>query len=548
MTRAKDRAMNAFQLCLKRQNASVCSEWATQNRVMGMPFPGPWTFNHHPWSKALHDDQHPEINALKAAQMAFSETALNRSFHSIDIKRTSVLYLLPTRTDAVDFSVSRFDPALEASDTIKALFNSTKNAGLKRAGSVCLFVRGSRSKSQLKSIPVGNIIFDEFDEMDRSNVNLAMERTSGHTNKSIFRLSTPTISDTGIDRAHRSSDDKRYMFKCPCCSRTEELHFIDSLVICQDAGDDYGRSHYQCMSCKGVLPHETKREWLHYDVAEWVPMRENATSSGYYINQYYSNTVTPAEMAEIAVKAEADPTLEQEYHNSKGGRAHNVEGSRLDKKEIEACYGRHRMLPMDQQPSFLTVAGMDIGRRYNHLVIAHAFKGSRKTPYINTMFDLKVVTAMKIETLAECEELMKLFMINYLVIDAQPETKLVTGFARDHRGHSAVCYYSESNHNPIASRPVTPDVHLTVNRTLWMDMVQERIRKIRVTLPYNIGPEYVEQMQVPVRIYGKDRSGNAVGRYDNCEKADHYYHAMTYTEIALFLALNAQVSQTIGSR
>ncbi len=543
--RAHMSALTSFSLSLRRQNASVCSEWATQNRIMGMPFPGPWTFDHHPWSKAIHDDDSREINALKAAQMAFSETALNKTLHAIDINGVSVLYLLPTRTDAVDFSVSRFDPCLEASSSVKALFSSTKNAGLKRAGNVCLFVRGSRSKSQLKSIPVGMIIFDEFDEMDRGNVNLAMERTSGYEIKRIFRLSTPTIADTGIDKTHRQSDDKRYIFKCPCCGRSEQLTFIESLVICED---DLSRSHYQCQQCKGVLPHESKREWLHFDAASWVPMRSDADSSGYYINQYYSTTITPAEMAEVAIRAETDPTLEQEYYNSKGGMAHNVEGSRLDKTEIENCYGSYRLLPMDQQPSIITVAGMDIGRKHNHLVIAHAFKVNRKSPYINMMFDMKVVSAKKIVNVADMAEELDKFCVNFLVIDAQPETKLVSGFARDHIGRVAVCYYTESHLNPIAKRPVSPDVHLSANRTLWMDMVQERIRKERCTLPYNIGSEFVEQMQVPVRIYGKDNAGNAVGRYDNCEKADHYYHAMTYLEIALFLLLNAQISQNMEGR
>jgi hypothetical protein len=148
--------------------------------------------------------------------------------------------------------------------------------------------------------------------------------------------------------------------------------------------------------------------------------------------------------------------------------------------------------------------------------------------------------------LSDVEELLSKFNINFLAIDAQPETKLVSGFARQHFGRSAICYYTESHINPIATRPAPPDVHLTVNRTLFMDFVQERYRQQTVTVPYNVGDEFVTHMQAPTRIYGKDRAGNAVGRYDSCEKPDHYYHSLVYLEVALYLIVNAQLSKNIN--
>ena len=151
---------------------------------MGQPFPGPWSFKYHPWIEEMHDAEEEMIVGQKGAQLAFTECVLNKAFFNIDVKGVSVLYVLPANTpDASDFSKARFDPALELSPHLSKLFSHVKNIGHKRAGSANLYIRGSRSRSQLKSIPVGFIILDEVDEMQQANVPLAFERAAGQRTK-----------------------------------------------------------------------------------------------------------------------------------------------------------------------------------------------------------------------------------------------------------------------------------------------------------------------------------------------------------------------------
>ena len=40
---------------LIRKSITTCSKWANNCRVMGPPFPGPWTFNNHPWTRIMQD-------------------------------------------------------------------------------------------------------------------------------------------------------------------------------------------------------------------------------------------------------------------------------------------------------------------------------------------------------------------------------------------------------------------------------------------------------------------------------------------------------------
>jgi len=126
---------------LLRSRLTKCSVWAENIRVMGQPYPGPWSFKNHPWLKEMMDADDEMCIGQKSAQMGFTECALNRSLYKMDIDGVNVLYVLPTKTpDATDFSASRFDPALELSDHLEKMFSDVKNVGHKRAGAVSLFI------------------------------------------------------------------------------------------------------------------------------------------------------------------------------------------------------------------------------------------------------------------------------------------------------------------------------------------------------------------------------------------------------------------------
>jgi phage terminase large subunit GpA-like protein len=143
---------------------------------MGEPFPGAFSYKYHPWLLEMHDADEDTVVGQKAAQMGYTEWALNTAFYRMDIHNQSVLYVLPTASDATDFSAGRFNPALDLSKHLKRFFSDVNNVGLKRAGSTVLYVRGSHSRSKLKSIPTPIIILDEVDEMPEQAQTLVQER------------------------------------------------------------------------------------------------------------------------------------------------------------------------------------------------------------------------------------------------------------------------------------------------------------------------------------------------------------------------------------
>lgn len=541
----------------KRKTITTCSKWAQKYRVMGQPYPGPFQFVHHPWSLGIHDCKAEKTIGQKAAQMAYTETALNRCFFAIDIHGYSVLYILPSsKPDASDFSTSRFDPALELSPHLREMFSSVKNIGHKRAGAANLFIRGSRSRSQLKSIPVAVIIFDEVDEMVQDNITLAEERTSGQTHIEMFLLSTPTVEETGINIYFLDSTQNHYVFKCPHCGRYTELLPDESLIITAEDKNDPSikNSHYICKECKHVLNHNTKREWLKEramgGTAHWEPMFANMEAEGFWIPQLYSmaRIAEPPRLARYILEAKENPTKEQELHNSKYGLPHTVKGAKVTDAMIRSCTGGYKELAYYNGANPITM-GVDVGKLL-HVEICEWFRVGSGVD-LNSSFKPKVIFEGTLKDFEQLDDLVIRYGVNYCVVDHQPETREATKFANRFFGRVKLCHY----HHGIFTKDM--NVHadscmITVGRTPWMDTGIGRLKNKDIILPIDLSHEYKTHIKAPIRVYKEDNDGNPVGVYitsqdknTKAKRPDHFAHARVYSEIALPLAVSLAQSQTV---
>lgn len=534
---------------LKRKAVTSCSKWAESYRVMGKPFPGLFTFDRHPWSKGMHDCEAEMMVGQKAAQVSYTETALNKVFKAIDIDGTSAMYILPSSNEAGDFSSSRFDPALELSPHLSNLFSDVKNIGHKRAGYASLYVRGSRSRSQLKSVPVGIVILDELDEFKQENVAMIFERMSGQETKQSFLLSTPTIDHFGINAYFRRSTQDHFFFVCPRCSKLTELTFPECLVIHGDSWTDPATvgSHLQCKECKGHLSHKHKREWLTlkgHKPARWVPSHTDKTIQGFYVNQLYSPTVRPDELAVAYLKGQTNPTDEQEFWNSKLGLTHTVEGARVTETDITECMASHKKV-FTSPPHSLITMGVDVGKWLHYEVTQYFSEGPINTLDINLQATAKVLDEGKKLHFEELDELMRNFAVRFCVIDANPERRKALEFAQRFYGFVRLCFYATGITSKQINVHADEEHTLSVDRTSWIDLSLGRFRRRKILLPLDVSLEYQRHVKALVRIYKKDASGNPVGRYEKGNEEDHFAHARTYSEIALQMAAMNQQSHNI---
>ena len=529
---------------LKRKSIQSCSRWAENYRIMSKPFPGPWGWKHHPWLKEMHDTK-AEINiGQKAAQMGFTEWALNLTFYKIDVEGVDCLYILPSDGDASDFSAGRFDPALEASPHLRDLFHDVKNVGHKRAGQNNLYVRGSRSRSQLKSIPCGFLVFDELDEMMQKNLALAMERASGQTEKQVIKLSTPTIDGFGINKEFQNSTQEHFFFICPHCSRLTELTYPECLVVTAESISDprIKDSHFKCKECTHKLDNETKAEWL--STGRFVPSFADADARGFTVNQFYASTVSgrPADLAFASLKALTDPTDATEWNNSKLGKTYTAEGARVTDTDLLDCIGDYKK---GVNTIRLVTMGVDVGRKL-HVEIDGWTLPRSKTPGldINDEARCQLLHEGTYDHFEELDVLFNTYGVLGAIVDRHPETRAAYQFATRFWGRVLLCMYGRGLYGKQVQLGSEVERTITVDRTSWLDLSLGRFRNRTIRLPVDTSEMYKRHLKEPIRIYERDADGNPVGRYVSVND-DHFAHSRNYSEIALPLALSFGTNQDI---
>lgn len=543
MSDLKSLMMQNISAGLKRKSVTSASAWAEAYRVMGGSFPGKWTFDHHPWTRDMHDAEDELIVGQKAAQMGYTEACLNRVFKTIDIDGISALYVLPSEGDASDFSADRFDPALELSPHLQKLFSNVKNVGHKRAGSANLYVRGSRSKSKLKSIPVGFIVFDEVDEMEQNNIELAFERMSGQIKQQAYMISTPTIDKFGINDYFQASTQDHFFFQCPHCSKLTELIFPECLVItAEDETDPQIReSHLICKECKHVLDGASKPEWL--KTGRWVPSYSNRMSRGFHINQMYSTTIQPWQIARLYLRSLTNPTAEQEFYNSKLGVTHAVDGAKITKAMISNCTKDYKKR-YDRPAGGIVCMGVDVGRWLHVEITQYVDNRCPDTGDIALDTIARVVWENKVKDFEELDALMRQYSVHTCVVDRQPETREALKFANRFDGIIRLCIYGNGVNGRVIKEH-SDEPNITVDRTTWLDTSLARFKQGSIHLPVDVSEEYKQHIKAPVRIYKEDALGNKYGMYVCGNEDDHFAHARNYCEMALELAVSRHTAQNI---
>lgn len=533
---------------LQRKSVSSPSRWAEKYRMMGAPTPGLWNFKYHPWLKEMHDSKY-EINVgQKSAQMGYTETVLNLTFYNIDVKGVDCLYVLPAKTpDASDFSSGRFNQALELSPHLANLFSDVKNVGHKRAGSANLYIRGSKSRGGLKSVPVGFIVLDELEEMDQDNISLALERASGQMEWSAWMISTPTLPEVGINKRFIRSTQDIFNFKCPGCSRWTNLVFPDCMVITaeDEADPKVNNSYYRCKECQVKLEHETKWEWL--KDAKWIPTFSDRDERGFHISQMYSSARAgrAGNLAKLYLSGLKDPADATEFNNSKLGLTYIASGAQLNDEEINAriaAYGNGKM-----RPSGLITMGVDVGK-FLHVEIDEWTLGDISGVDINSGARCRVLSMEKVVNFNDLDKLMSQWGVHACVIDANPERRAALEFANRFFGFVHTCTYAQGISGKNIHVSKDEEQAINVDRTSWMDLALSRFRRDEmIYIPRDTPFEYKTQLKVPIRTYKKDRNGQKIGYYDSRDKDDHYAHARVYAELALNFAAALGQNRNIRS-
>lgn len=529
---------------LKRSSVKSCSKWAETYRVIKGT---PWSHRRYAWLREIEDAESRLVVCQKAAQIGYTEAALNKTFFAIDIHHIDVLYVLPSESDASDFSSGRFDPALDESEHLQKMFSDVNNVGLKRAGDTVLYVRGGKSRSKLKSIPTGLIILDEIDEMPKENIPLVLERFSGQEVKQCMMLSTPSVPEHGINKYYEDSTQEQFFFECPHCSKLIQLTFPECIEITAEKVTDptLTDSYYKCSVCAGKLDHEGKIQAI--SGGHYVPTYPGRANRGFQVNQMYSPTVRAWELAESYLKSLYDPTEEQEFYNSKLGKTHLVGDARVMEGDFEKCTKNYLKDTAFTSP--IITMGIDVGAKW-HVEIDewHQVGNPQHTLDMNDVFQPRLMVELEIPLIdgyVGILKLLKKYQVKGCIIDRHPETYVVNRISARYPGLVFACMFGRGLTGRNVNFSKDDERFVTVDRTTWFDCGLGRIMNGKMGLPQDLSMTYQKQVQRHARLYTRDSQGNPVGKWLSQGRNDHFGLARVYSEIALSVALQNLEPQTL---
>jgi len=526
---------------LKDRNLTTCYRWAAHRRIMGGDFPGPYSDVYHPWVKEMHNSWAPFNWAMKGAQLGVTEVAINRALYTIDKLKRDVMYVLPTTKNASKFSKGRFGPALALSPYLKSIFTDINSVDLKQAGTNCLYISGSRGDSNLKSVPVSELILDEVDEMDQKAIWLALTRLDGHIEKHVWGISTPTVHNHGIHKLYKTSTQEHFVFPCPSCSRHIFLSWPDNIEIIGESVTDSrcAESFLKCHLCGARLEHKAKPEFLRN--ATWVStnLNGNPDHRGFHISQLYSFTKTPGELVVCYFRGFGDELASKEFHNSQLGLPFVSDGAQVTDDMIDRSVRSHTK--NDPRPVVggerIITMGVDVGD-WSHYEVCEWFFDEYSLD-LNASAQAKVLCEGKFwreQFDSELNRLMREWQVLTCVIDADPWILEARRFARRFPGHVYLCRYRRGvTAKEIAISDDDDDAPvITVDRSNWLSAALGRFKTDppRILLPADVSLEYCEHMKSLVGTYERDEFGNPIYVYKETGP-DHFAHARCYAEMAL---------------
>lgn len=493
----------------------------------------PFSFKNHEYLIDIYQDDSPRKLYKKGAQMGFSTLEMLSSVWGCkNLYPTGILYLFPTKDDVTDFSKSRFTRLIsENPNTIGKWVGSTESANIKDIGGAFLYLRGSRTRTALKSIPVDKLVFDEFDEMrpgsgktseDKSvrfdPITLARERYSHSEFQHEDILSTPTLPDYGIEKEFEKSDQKHWYIRCEHCNYETclELTFPECL---RPSKNGVIRA---CKKCGGEI---------HPRNGRWVPRYSGRDLSGYYISQLNSVYINPKTIWDLYRNLDNMTPLQRlEFWNSKLGMGYVETRDRLTKQQVYALCDSAPMADKYIGDPGPCVMGVDQDTKNVWAVVGKKMSDRyAKIVYLGILDDWNGL-----------DELMENFNVWQCVADAAPEKRNARKFADKYPGKVFLNYYN--HHQKGSAKWNWRDLIVQENRTESLDTSHELIMKEMVILPRRCHEVeiFAEHCHNTAKKLQEDEETGSLEYVYVKLGADHFRHALNYFTIAME---NAPVSK-----
>jgi len=514
------------------------ADWVCKHtKIKGVAY----NFHDHEFQKQIMADESRNIVVKKCAQVGLSEVMVRSALAFLARNQALTAILTqPTRKNALDFSTTRVDDVISDSKLLKSMLDThVDSKELKKLGKSYLYIKGTIGAKTAISVPADILIHDELDFSDLDIINKYSSRVQ-HSKWKLFRkFSTPTIPKFGISKEFELSDQKFFLKKCPHCGKWNETSdsFDNDIIVDHPklknfalkelTKDDLTYLHpsdvkYLCQGCRKPLDYHS------YSAREWVAKYEGRAVAGYQVNPFDTAFQTPYDL----LKGMTDYSSYSDFVNFALGKEYVSNDMMFDTDS--------KFIPYDlgEPKGFSLCMGIDFGKTC-WLTLG------RVSPD-NSVLIYKRESVSEDLIKERVMEYQRKYLINVLVCDALPQTKLSKDICEIFDGPAFTCYYSDNQKDLYNIK--ANEVDLIVNRTQLFDSVLG-IEKLVVntSLDKNMDKES-DNRSVPLDIYKSHLRGMVKQRQKDDEDkyryvkvdSDHLLHSLGYMYIASKILIDTE--------
>lgn len=268
---------------LKPPPRFTASEWANENVVLSTEDssePGKYSTDRAPYQKEMLDAvSQPNVEQvvyMTGSQIGKTQLIKNILGYFIDYHPSPILYLMPTKEMAKDYSKNRIAPFFRDTKVLndKMADPKTRDSGNtvlnKSFPGGYLALVGANSAAELSSRPIRILLADEIDRYPESAgtegdpLSLAEKRTNTFYNRKHVYASTPLAKGSSrIEKLYLRGTQEVWHIKCPACG--EYVYPSWDKFVADEVADTY---YMTCDHC-GALSDEVEWKRL-FAEGKWI--------------------------------------------------------------------------------------------------------------------------------------------------------------------------------------------------------------------------------------------------------------------------------------
>lgn len=263
----------------------------------------------------IYSDNSPLICCMKAAQIGFTTYEILKTAHEAKFIGEDILYVLPTADDVKRFSGGKTNKIIAHNPILQSWTSDKDSVEQKQFGKATIYYQGSWTERAALMITAKKLVVDEYDRCKQDIVEQYDSRLQSIANPKKAFFSNPSLSDFGIHKFYKQSDQKKWHITHSC----GQTYVMDESCI------DYEHEIYRCPKCSKEITDEQRRvgEWKATSTGKW---------SGYWIPLWIAPWMPAAKIAEM----KREKTAEY-FANFVAGLPYAGSGDKVSAQTIIGC-------------------------------------------------------------------------------------------------------------------------------------------------------------------------------------------------------------------